>query len=128
MHSRFALGNRHPSDGAKRWVVYSKPPFAGPQVFLKYISRYVHRVAIDDRRIVGHQDRRVTFQYRDRRHADQLRQMTLYAPAFLRRFLLHLLPKGFTKIRSYGLLANGVKTKNLARCRELLEPLPNANW
>lgn len=108
----------------KRWVVYSKPPFAGPEGFLKYISRYVHRVAIDDRRIVGYDGQRVTFQYRDRRQGDVVRQMTLTASAFLRRFLLHLLPKGFTKIRSYGLLANNCKTKNLELCRQLIGPPP----
>ena len=108
----------------KRWVVYSKPPFAGPAAFLKYISRYVHRVAIDDRRLVAYDGCRVTFQYRDRRHDNITRQMTLTAAAFLRRFLLHLLPSGFVKIRGYGLLANGVKQKDLERCRELLPPMP----
>lgn len=108
----------------KRWVVYSKPPFAGPEAFLKYISRYVHRVAIDDRRLVAYDGRSVTFQYRDRRHDDAIRRMTLSASAFLRRFLLHLLPSGFVKIRNYGLLANGAKQKNLKRCRSLLPSAP----
>ena len=79
----------------KRWVVYAKRPFAGPEVFLKYVARYVHRVAIDDRRLVRHGGERVTFSYRDRCRSDVVREMTLAAPAFLRRFLLHLLPKGF---------------------------------
>jgi hypothetical protein len=106
----------------KRWVVYAKPPFAGPKVFLRYISRYVHRVAIDDRRITAYDGRRVTFTYRDRRRGDAIRSMTLTATAFLRRFLLHTLPSGFVKIRNCGLLANSVKKKNLARCRALLGP------
>lgn len=110
----------------KRWVVHSKAPFAGPEVFLKYISRYVHRVAIDDRRLVAYDGRNVTFSYRDRHRGDVVRHMTLRAPVLLGRFLLHLLPKGFVKIRNYGLLANGVKQKNLARCRELLGPVQPA--
>lgn len=111
----------------KRWVVNLKAPFAGPEIFLKYISRYVHRVAIDDRRILAYDGQRVTFQYRDRRRGDSVREMTLSATAFLRRFLLHLLPKGFMKIRSYGLLANGKKKENLKRCRELLPPPPESS-
>jgi hypothetical protein len=106
-------------------VVYAKPPFAGPAVFLKYISRYVHRVAIADRRIVAYDGRMVTFEYRDRADGNAVKQMTLTATSFLRRFLLHLLPKGFVKIRSFGLLANRVKERNLLRCRELLGPSPS---
>jgi hypothetical protein len=110
----------------KRWVVEVRPPFARPEIFIKYISRYVHRVAIDDRRIVDYDGRHVTFQYRDRRRGDVVRPMRLRATVFLRRFLLHLLPKNFFKIRNYGLLSNSVKKKNLARCRELLGPMPTA--
>jgi hypothetical protein len=105
--------------------VYAKAPFAGPSAFLKYISRYVHRVAITDRRIVDYDGQRVTFEYRDRRQANLLRRMTLPAATFLRRFLLHLLPKGFVKIRGYGLLANRNKADNIRRCRQLLGPMPD---
>jgi hypothetical protein len=125
LHFDLADGKRHLLRAArKRWVVDVRAPFAGPEVFLKYISRYVHRVAIDDRRLVAYDGRRVTFQYRDRRHGNVVRTTSLGATVFLRRFLLHLLPKNFFKIRSYGLLANSVKKKNLARCRELLGPMP----
>jgi hypothetical protein len=101
------------------WVVYSKRPFGSPQRVLKYLAAYTHRVAISNRRILSVDDRNVTFKYRDRK-AGSPRTMTLAGPEFLRRFLLHLLPRGFTRIRYFGFMANRVRKKNLARCREIL--------
>jgi len=103
---------------SKDWVVYAKPPFGSPQHVLKYLARYTHRVAISDRRILDIQDTGVTFRYRDNDRGQQT--MTLGGPEFLRRFLLHVLPTGFVRIRYFGLLANRNRAKNLARCRELL--------
>ncbi|MBW3543939.1 MAG: IS91 family transposase [Planctomycetes bacterium] len=102
------------------WVVYSKPPFGGPVQVLKYLARYTHRVAISNRRLVSLADGRVTFRYRDYRRGRRLRTMTLAGGEFLRRFLLHVLPPGFMKVRSYGLLANCHRQEKLACCRELL--------
>ena len=121
-----AQAKRHFARAARhRFGVYAKAPFAGPSAFLKYISRYVHRVAISDRRIVDYDGQRVTFEYRDRRQDNLLRRMTLPAAAFLWRFLSHLLPKGFVKIRGYGLLANRGKADRIERCRQLLGPMPD---
>jgi hypothetical protein len=102
------------------WVVYAKPPFGSPEQALKYLARYTHRVAISNRRIVSVTDQHVSFRYRDRRRGDVMRTMTLDGVEFLRRFLLHLLPKGFVRIRYFGLLGNRVRMHNLARCRALL--------
>ena len=104
----------------KAWVVYAKPPFGSPEQVLKYLARYTHRVAISNRRIVSLTDEHVSFSYRDRRRGDVMRTMTLDGVEFLRRFLLHVLPKGFVRIRYFGLLANRVRADNLARCRALL--------
>jgi hypothetical protein len=103
---------------AKDWVVYAKPPFGSPEQVLKYLARYTHRVAISDRRIQGIHDDGVTFRYRDNLRGPQV--MTLGGVEFLRRFLLHVLPTGFVRIRYFGLLANRGRAKNLERCRELL--------
>jgi hypothetical protein len=105
---------------AKKWVVYSKPPFGGPQQVLDYLARYTHRVAISNNRLVRMDDEQVTFSYRDRAHGDRCREMTISGEEFLRRLLLHVLPDGFVRIRSYGLLASRNREKNLALCRELL--------
>ena len=102
------------------WVVYSKPPFGSPQQVLKYLARYTHRVAISDSRLVSMVNRRLTLRYRDRTRGNKARTMTLDTSDFLRRLLLHVLPKGFVRIRYYGFLANGVRKKMLERCRELL--------
>jgi hypothetical protein len=102
----------------KEWVVYIKPPFGSPEQVLKYLARYTHRVAISDRRILAVEDAGVTFRYRDNTRGQQV--MTLDGVEFLRRFLLHVLPSGFVRIRYYGLLANRVREKNLTLCRELL--------
>jgi hypothetical protein len=106
-----------------KWVVYSKPPFGGPQRVLEYLGRYTHRVAIDNRRILNVSDDKVTFQYKQYRSADahKSRTMTLDADEFIRRFLLHSLPPGLPRIRHYGLFAGRTKKRNLARCRELLD-------
>lgn len=104
----------------KDWVVYSKQPFSGPRKLVDYLSRYTHRVAISNHRLLSCEDGQVRFAYRDRRDGDRVKTETLSADEFLQRFLQHVLPDRFCRIRHYGLLANGVKKKRLARCRELL--------
>jgi hypothetical protein len=108
---------------AKRWIVQSKPPFGSPELVLKYLARYTHRVAISNSRIVSMNDTHVCFRYRDRTRGDVTRTMTLEGVEFLRRFLLHLLPKGFVRIRHYGLLSNRSRKSKLAVCRALLGPV-----
>jgi len=109
----------------KEWVVYAKPPFGSPEQTLKYLARYTHRVAISNRRIVSMTDKHVSFRYRDRSRDNAMRTMTLTGIDFLRRFLLHLLPKRFVRIRHFGLLANRVRKAKLTRCRQLLAaPVP----
>jgi hypothetical protein len=105
-----------------RWFVYSKRPFAGPQAVLAYLARYTHRVAISNRRLVALDADHVTFRYKDYRRNGQerYRTMTLVPGEFIRRFLLHVLPKGFHRIRHYGLLASAARKANIARARELL--------
>jgi hypothetical protein len=105
---------------SKKWLVYAKPPFGSPEQVLKYLARYTHRVAISDSRILRIEGDTVTFAYQDRKDGDRKCTMTLDGVEFLRRFLLHVLPKGFVRIRYFGLLANRVRADNLARCRELL--------
>jgi Putative transposase/Transposase zinc-binding domain len=102
------------------WVVYSKPPFGGPERVLNYLGRYTHRVAISNNRLKQLKDGQLTFAYKDYKHEHREKLMTLSADEFLRRFLLHVLPNGFQRIRHYGLLANRHRVENLARCRELL--------
>jgi hypothetical protein len=102
------------------WVVYAKPPFGGPRQVLRYLGRYTHRVAIANSRLVALDAGRVTFTYREYRQNNAERRMTLEAEEFLRRFLQHVLPRGFKRIRSYGLLANRTRRDKLARCRQLL--------
>jgi Putative transposase/Transposase zinc-binding domain len=111
-----------------RWVVYAKPPFSGPQAVLAYLSRYTHRVAISNRRLLGFDETGVTFCYKDyRRDAPDRQQiMTLAADEFIRRFLLHVLPRGFHRIRHYGLLAGASRKDNLAQARRLLAVPPPA--
>jgi hypothetical protein len=105
---------------AKDWVVFSKKPFAGPQEVLEYIGRYTHRVAISNNRIVNVQDGKVTFTYRDRKNNDTLKLKTLDAGEFIKRFLLHVLPEGFMKIRHFGFLSNRHKKEKVQLCRELI--------
>ena len=112
----------------KNWFVYIKEPFAGPKAVLAYLSRYTHRVAISNRRLIAHDKRGVTFRYKDYR-ADGLarhKSMTLATDEFIRRFMLHILPKGFHRIRHYGLFASASRAANIARLRELLGATPPA--
>ncbi|MFC1852692.1 transposase, partial [candidate division CSSED10-310 bacterium] len=103
----------------KDWVVYCKPPLDNPKLVLQYLSRYVHRVAITNHRIVNVSNGNVTFTYKDRQN-NTVKECTIKAVEFIRRFLLHVLPKDFMRIRSYGFLANRSKKKDLTRCKELL--------
>src|SRR4051812_2764402 len=104
----------------KEWVVYAKPPFGGPAQVLKYLARYTHRVAISNRRLVKVEAGQVFFRWKDYADGNQQKVMALEAVEFVRRFLLHVVPSGFVRIRHYGLQANRVRAKNLARCRILL--------
>ncbi|MFM0260558.1 IS91 family transposase, partial [Paraburkholderia sediminicola] len=108
------------------WFVYAKRPFAGPQAVLAYLSRYTHRVAISNQRLLAFDERGVTFRWKDYRATGRTRYktMTLQASEFMRRFLLHVLPAGFHRIRHYGLLANPVRRDNLAKVRDLLHVAP----
>jgi len=110
------------------WFVYAKRPFAGPQAVLEYLSRYTHRVAISNQRLVALDERGVTFRWKDYRANGRTRYkfMTLEPAEFMRRFLLHVLPGGFHRIRHYGLLANPVRRANLAKVRGLLDVVPEA--
>jgi hypothetical protein len=108
------------SAGRQDWVVYAKPPFGGPEQVLAYLSRYTHRVAIANSRLVSMADGKVTFRWRDYRHGRRPRAMTLEAGEFIRRFLLHTVPDGFHRIRHYGFLANGQRAARLAACRVML--------
>jgi hypothetical protein len=110
----------------KRWAVYAKPPFAGPEAVLAYLSRYTHRVAISNSRLLAFNEAGVTFRYKDYRRDGGQRQrvMTLATDEFIRRFLLHVLPRGFHRIRHYGLLASSARKASLARARELLAVAP----
>jgi hypothetical protein len=134
-----ALRDHHkiPDDGSlpallaalsqKDWVVYAKPPFAGPDSVLAYLGAYTHRIAISNPRILSQHNGRVAFLYRD--YADERKQKVLHLDLdeFIRRFLLHVLPKGFVRIRHYGLLANRSRRHKIARCRALLSaPEPQA--
>ena len=103
-------------------MVYAKPPFAGPQQVLEYVGRYTHRVAISNQRLVTIDDDHVRFRYKNYRAAPSQtpQTMTLTATEFIRRFLLHVLPAGFHRMRHYGLLGNRHRTEKLARCRQLL--------
>jgi len=102
------------------WVVYAKPPFGGPEHVLQYLARYTHRVAISNHRILAVNESQVTFRWKDYAHHNQQRAMTLTCEEFLRRFLQHVLPKGFPRIRYFGWLANRRRSELLPRCRVLL--------
>ena len=105
---------------SKEWVVYAKPPFGSPEQVLKYLARYTHRVAISNARILSVDNDQVRFQYRDRTVGDKRRVMALDGVEFLRRFLLHILPNHFVRIRYFGFLAQRRRSKQLALCRELV--------
>ena len=106
------------------WVVYAKRPFAGPTQLLEYLGRYTHRVAISNERLVSHTDGVVRFRWRDYADGDRVKIMTLAAEEFIRRFLLHVVPGGFVRIRHFGFLANRTRRAKLARCRALLAQPP----
>jgi hypothetical protein len=114
-----------PSEGIKalrkkHWIVYAKKPFGSPHTVLDYLGRYTHRVALSNDRILSAQDGQVTFTYRDRKDKDRLKSMALGAQEFIRRFLLHVLPDGFMRIRHFGVLADRAKKHALPQCRKLL--------
>jgi hypothetical protein len=107
------------------WIVYAKRPFAGPEAVLTYLSRYTHRIAISNRRLTAFDERSVTFRYKDYRDGKtRWKSMTLATDEFIRRFLQHVLPKGFHRIRHYGLFANASRNDNLACARALLKVQP----
>jgi hypothetical protein len=108
------------------WVVYAKKPFGGPEYVLHYLARYTHRVAISNHRLLGMEDGKVTFRWRDYAHGRKQRKMTLAAEEFIRRFLLHVLPKGLVRIRYYGWMANRRRRECAALCRALLGAEPQA--
>ena len=105
----------------KNWIVYTKEPFAGAEQVVKYLSRYTHRIAISNRRIIAMEDGKVTFRWKDYRDRNQWKIMTLDAVEFIRRFLMHFLPKGFVRIRYFGFMANRVRKMLLGICRQLIE-------
>jgi hypothetical protein len=122
-------------DAAARidWVVFAKPPFAGPEQVLGYLGRYTHRVAIANSRLVGLADGQVSFSWKDYRQEGKTKTMTLPAEEFIRRFLQHTVPDGFHRIRHIGFLANSHRSEKLALCRKLLavpppEPVPPRRW
>jgi Putative transposase len=111
----------------KKWVVYAKPPFGGPEHVLHYLARYTHRVAISNHRLLSFDGKQVTFRWKDYAHGYKKRKMTVSADEFLRRFLLHVLPGGFVRIRHFGFLANRHRTAMVTLCRELIaetQPAP----
>jgi hypothetical protein len=110
-----------------KWVVFVKPPFGGPEQVLKYVARYTHRVAISNSRILSMEDGKVSFLWKDYSDGNKTKAMTLDAVEFIRRFLLHILPRGFVRIRQYGFLANRARKGKLALCRALLGAPNNAN-
>ncbi len=125
-----ALGHRLLRQAASReWVVYSKAPMAGPAQVLRYLGRYTHRIAIGNERLVALTEGRVTFRYRNRKRGGCRQLMTLHASHFVQRFLQHVLPPSFVRVRHFGLQANGCRSRLIARARELLHapspPQPN---
>jgi hypothetical protein len=110
----------------KRWIVYAKPPFGGPEAVLAYLSRYTHRVAISNRRLIAFDGQGVTLRYKDYRRDGPEREqiMTLATDEFIRRFLAHVLPRGFHRIRHYGILASSARKANIALARQLLNVAP----
>jgi hypothetical protein len=109
------------------WIVYLKPPFGGPQFVLQYLGRYTHRVAISNHRLVSFADGKVTFRWRDSAHNNEQKLLPLSLDEFLRRFLLHLLPEGFVRIRNFGFLANRKRATTLPLCFQLLSAAPQTD-
>jgi Putative transposase/Transposase zinc-binding domain len=122
----------------QNWVVYAKPAFGGPEQVIRYLGRYTHRVAISNHRLVSLDSDHVTFRWRDHAVSNKMRTMTVSAEEFIRRFLLHVLPKGFVRIRHFGVMSNYQRSASIALCRNLLHmsprirsvesPTPNATW
>ena len=108
----------------QEWVVYAKPPFAGPQQVVAYLGRYTHRIAISHERLVALEDGIVHFRWRDYRQDNAVKVMGLPAAEFIRRFLLHVLPRGFQRLRHYGLLGNRCRAQTLPACRRVLHLAP----
>jgi Putative transposase/Transposase zinc-binding domain len=108
----------------QEWVVYTKPSFGGPEQVLRYLGRYTHRVAISNHRLVSFDGDQVTFRWKDYAHGNKKRKMTVSAEEFARRFLLHVLPKGFVRIRHFGFMANFQRAASLELCRQLLDMAP----
>jgi hypothetical protein len=108
------------------WIVYAKAAFGGPTQVFRYLGRYTHRIAISNHRLLAFDGERVTFRWKDYAHGAKPRKMTLLGTEFLRRFFLHVLPKGFVRIRHFGFLANRFRSALLALCRELLAMLPES--
>ena len=106
----------------KQWITYSKQPFGGPEQVLEYLGRYTHRVAITNNRIVSIEGGEVTFSYRDRGDENKVKEITIKAQEFIRRYLLHILPKGFMKIRYFGFLAHTNKKTSIPLLRQLINP------
>jgi hypothetical protein len=130
LHRREAFAAHLAPLNRKDWFVYARAPFAGPEAVLAYLARYTHRVAIANSRLIALNERGVTFRYKDYRRNGQVRYriMTLSADEFIRRFLLHVLPKGFHRVRHYGLLASAGCKANIAHARELIAtPMPKAD-
>jgi hypothetical protein len=109
---------------AVNWIVYVKAPFVGPEQVLSYLGRYTHRVALSNDRLIEHRHGHVRFRRKDYADHDRVKILTLKADEFLRRFLLHVVPRGFMRIRHFGLLANRTRRQTLTRCRHLLAQLP----
>jgi hypothetical protein len=120
LHKRPAFTRLLANLKKRDWVVYAKAPFAGPEQVLDYVGRYTHRVAISNNRLLDIESDKVRFKWKDYRGGDQVKTMTLTAGEFIRRFLLHVLPNGFQRIRYYGLLGNRHREEKLAACRHLL--------
>ncbi len=119
-----ATNNEIKASRQKRWVVYAKKPFGSPQTVLDYLGRYTHRVALSNDRILNVQNGLVTLSYRDRKDGDRKKALPLEAHEFIRRFLLHVLPEGFMRVRHFGFLANRSKKQALTQCRKLLGANP----
>ena len=135
LRQRFDRGDLGPDDALpallhtlrqRDWVVYAKPPFAGPESVLRYLGRYTHRIALSNRRILRAEADQVALRYRDYADDNRIKVLELSSHELLRRFLLHVLPRRFVRIRHYGLLANRSRRPRIARCRELLATSPPA--
>jgi len=126
LRDRRAFGRQWARAKTSKWVVYAKRPFAGPQQVLDYVGRYTHRVAISNHRLLEIENDQVRFEWKDYRTGGQVKTMTLSAEEFIRRFLLHVLPNGFQRIRYYGFLGNRYRQQKLDQCRRLLSmPMPD---